>query len=242
MLTDQTDKALTFLPGPVVVGAGMMPYQTALLRAMESQMGFPHVFVEKRPSSVTSYNVGLDMARLERDVETPLETFSRLIERQMQRMTLEMISAMQGSRARKVGDVWLDEVALWVPSRQREAGLTYDDLRRLWVRSEDAKPRLRRVRLSSALVEFYRRPRSKKRRIVKKWRKRSENYRPHPLVFQERYFLGRHAALNGYGMVSSPVEGRRVVNDREVMLLAHPVTWVRMCERCPELRDVEVMR
>ena len=163
-----------------------------------------------------------------RDVKQHRERMASWIEDMQREVMQAMVSACAAD--------------LRAPERRDADGLTYDDLRRVWVASEDVKPRLRRVRLSDKLVQFYRRPRSKKGRVVKKWRKRPENWRPHPLLFQERLILGCNAALHGYGVASSPVAGRPGVSDKEVFLLAHPVTWARACERCPELRDVEVVR
>lgn len=48
-------------------------------------------------------------------------------------------------------------------------------------------------------TQFFRRPRSKKRRILKKWWMRKENHRPLMTIFQIRIFLGENSVFKAYG-------------------------------------------
>lgn len=147
--------------------------------------------------------------------------------------------------------LFLSEVALWKP---RAAGriLTLDEIRSVWrdwqaetslrdcVMNDDSAMVVRypwqrlRIRLDERLVQFYRRPRSKRRRIVKKWRKRPENWRPHPCIFGETLAVGREVMVHGYGRSSGDVSGR------PLMWIAHPQTWERYCRLEPSLRSMEV--
>ncbi len=79
--------------------------------------------------------------------------------------------------------------------------------------------------LDRTLMQFYREPRSKKRRILKKWRERAENYRPHPMVFEQRVMMGCEA-----------------IQDREAyekaqkfpVVMMHPDTYERAKKKNPE--------
>lgn len=246
------EKSLTFLTQ--LTGGAMKPMAVIVgppRQSMQAVYEKLHAEIEANVGIPREMLIETEMARpwvntfspwYARDVKKHRERMASWIEAMQRDVMQATVAEMERFHSRRSADVRVDEVAFWAPERRDADGLTYDDLRRLWVASEDVKPRLRRVRLSDTLVQFYRRPRSKKGRVVKKWRKRPENWRPHPLLFQERLILGRNAALHGYGVASSPVAGRAGVSDKDVLLLAHPVTWARACERCPELRDVEVVR
>jgi hypothetical protein len=79
-------------------------------------------------------------------------------------------------------------------------------------------------------MQFFRRPRSKKRRILKKWRGRPENWRPHPMVFEQRVAMGPQAMLRAVPGESYPV------------LMMHPEVWERLKRRRPEVVELAIIR
>lgn len=87
------------------------------------------------------------------------------------------------------------------------------------------------VVLDPRLVQWFRRPRSKKKRIRKKWRLRPENWRPSRLVYQQTYLMGA-------AFTTSPESLQRPRN-----LLMHPQTWAMLQREHPEVcRKLRVVR
>ncbi len=68
--------------------------------------------------------------------------------------------------------------------------------------------------LDQTLMQWFRRPRSKKRRIRRKWRKNPANWRPSPFIFQEHLILGSAAGRH--------IPQAELNRPRYMM---HPVTW-----------------
>jgi hypothetical protein len=89
--------------------------------------------------------------------------------------------------------------------------------------------------LDEKLMQYFRRPRSKKRRIRRKWRARPENYRPHPLVFEQRLVMGRLARL-------AAIEGQLAPSYQYPVLKMHPETWERLVASSPGLREQAIIR
>ncbi len=87
------------------------------------------------------------------------------------------------------------------------------------------------VLLDASLRQWFRRPRSKKKRVREKWRKRPENWRPSPLLYGVHLAFGKQALRFGYGTVSEkPASG-----DSPRTWLMHPETWARMRRLHPDL-------
>lgn len=88
------------------------------------------------------------------------------------------------------------------------------------------------VLLDESLRQWFRRPRSKKKRIREKWRKRPENWRPSPLLYAVHVAVGQQAMRFGYGRVSdAPASGSPAGRT----FLMHPGTWARLERENPEL-------
>lgn len=88
------------------------------------------------------------------------------------------------------------------------------------------------VLLDESLRQWFRRPRSKKKRIRAKWRKRVENWRPSPLLYGVQYALGKQSMRFGYGSGSdAPASGSPAPRT----WLMHPETWARLEREHPDL-------
>jgi len=197
------------------------------------------------------------------------DVMKRYVDLMMRRITLECAVKARYLGERQVGNLWVTEVGFWKPAVQEHV-LTFEAVKAAWETAHaglltrvtgmtawndlDApkkvtpRPWPRYVRLRESLLQFWRKPRSKKGRIVKKWRKRAENWRPHPQVFGEFLSVGSKAARHGYGCFTGQAadEGVRAPLDVPPMgapvgFLAHPATWVAWCEREPNLRALEVL-
>ncbi len=100
------------------------------------------------------------------------------------------------------------------------------------------------VVLDPRLVQWFRKPRSKKKRIQKKWRLRPENWRPSRLVYQQTYLMGINAMRFGFGSVaSSERKTDAAPSQRPRNLLMHPQTWALLQRKHPEVcRKLRVVR
>lgn len=88
------------------------------------------------------------------------------------------------------------------------------------------------VLLDESLRQWFRRPRSKKKRIREKWRKRAANWRPSPLLYGVQYALGKQSMRFGYGSGSdAPASGPPAPRT----WLMHPETWARLEREHPDL-------
>lgn len=89
--------------------------------------------------------------------------------------------------------------------------------------------------LDETLMQYFRRPRSRKRRIQRKWRARAENYRPHPCPVGECVMLGRLAILWA-------LPGQLAPNYQYPVLRLHPATWAKWLALHPELEAMAIIR
>jgi hypothetical protein len=87
--------------------------------------------------------------------------------------------------------------------------------------------------LDETLMQYFRRPRSKKRRIRRKWRARAENYRPHPLVFQQMLLMGAGAVAN--------MEAYKKTVEYPVLKM-HPETWAYVVAHNPGIEARAMIR
>lgn len=87
--------------------------------------------------------------------------------------------------------------------------------------------------LDETLMQYFRRPRSKKRRIRRKWRARAENYRPHPLVFEQKLMMGALAVANREQYERS---------QQFPVLKMHPATWAYVVAHNPGIEARAMIR
>lgn len=95
-------------------------------------------------------------------------------------------------------------------------------------------------------MRFTRRPRSKKRRIIKKWRKQSENWTPDMRPITATLMLGSMAMARGYG-VKTAAKPDPYWNDedpsRPRWLEMHTLLWEKLQREHPEFaRTCDVFR
>jgi len=86
-------------------------------------------------------------------------------------------------------------------------------------------------------IRFTRRPRSKKRRIIKKWRKRPENWSPNMLPIATCLMMGGMAMARGYG-VKTAAKPDPYWNEedpsRPRWLEMHTKLWEKLQRELPE--------
>lgn len=80
-------------------------------------------------------------------------------------------------------------------------------------------PKLVHVTLDPNLRIWKRRPRTKKRRILMKWKRRPENWVPDMRPWTRSFIAGRDAATIL----------RNAVHSYRMMLIMHPLLWAQMC-------------
>ncbi len=96
--------------------------------------------------------------------------------------------------------------------------------------------------LDPSRIVFFRRPRSKKRRIIRKWWKRKENWRPDNRCWEQKIIVGSGALNRAYGPPPTDEERERLlVNIDRPRILVHPDKWAEIVKADPGLLDkVEV--
>lgn len=88
------------------------------------------------------------------------------------------------------------------------------------------------VLLDESLRQWFRRPRSKKKRIRSKWKARFENWRPSPVIYGVHLVCGKNAMRFGYGTVSDrPASGSPAGRT----FLMHPLTWEKLKRQFPDV-------